>query len=86
MRRFPHGATRRPPELRPGGGFGRRPGRPGPIGMVLPALELESEWFIDATAYSQSVIELDTAAATPATEPAEAHVDDRSRLDEHPRS
>ena len=30
MQRFPHGATRRPPFVRPGAGYGRRMGRPGP--------------------------------------------------------
>jgi hypothetical protein len=30
MHRFPHGATLRPPFVRPGAGYGRRPGRPGP--------------------------------------------------------
>ena len=30
MQRFPHGATRRPPFVRPGAGYGRRTGRPGP--------------------------------------------------------
>ncbi len=30
MQRFPHGATRRPPFARPGAGYGRRTGRPGP--------------------------------------------------------
>ena len=30
MHRFPHGATRRPPFVRPGAGYGRRVGRPGP--------------------------------------------------------
>ena len=30
MQRFPHGATLRPPFARPGAGYGRRPGRPGP--------------------------------------------------------
>jgi hypothetical protein len=83
MRRFPHGATCRPPELRPGGGFGRPPGRPGPVAIVLPVLELEPEWFIDATAYGRSLIELETVDARPATEPATPYVDDGSRLDEH---
>ena len=30
MQRFPHGATLRPPFVRPGAGYGRRVGRPGP--------------------------------------------------------
>ena len=30
MQRFPHGATLRPPFVRPGAGYGRRAGRPGP--------------------------------------------------------
>jgi hypothetical protein len=30
MKRFPHGATLRPPFVRPGAGYGRRGGRPGP--------------------------------------------------------
>jgi hypothetical protein len=30
MKRFPHGATLRPPFVRPGAGYGRRTGRPGP--------------------------------------------------------
>ena len=30
MQRFPHGATLRPPFARPGAGYGRRIGRPGP--------------------------------------------------------
>jgi len=30
MQRFPHGATLRPPFARPGAGYGRRTGRPGP--------------------------------------------------------
>ena len=30
MQRFPHGATMRPPFVRPGTGYGRRVGRPGP--------------------------------------------------------
>ena len=30
MQRFPHGATMRPPFVRPGAGYGRRVGRPGP--------------------------------------------------------
>ena len=30
MQRFPHGATLRPPFNRPGAGYGRRIGRPGP--------------------------------------------------------
>jgi hypothetical protein len=30
MQRFPHGATLRPPFVRPGAGYGRRTGAPGP--------------------------------------------------------
>ncbi len=30
MQRFPHGATLRPPFVRPGAGYGRKAGRPGP--------------------------------------------------------
>jgi hypothetical protein len=39
MQRFPHGATRRPPFVRPGAGYGRRTGRPGPdSARTMPVL------------------------------------------------
>ena len=40
MQRFPHGATLRPPFVRPGAGYGRRLGRPGPeSARPLPVVE-----------------------------------------------
>jgi hypothetical protein len=38
MQRFPHGATLRPPFVRPGAGYGRRAGRPGPESARPPVV------------------------------------------------
>ena len=48
MRGLAPGGTARPSHARPGNGFGRCPGRPGPMFEVDPAVPPEPEWFDDA--------------------------------------
>ncbi|MCZ7527282.1 MAG: hypothetical protein M5U14_13420 [Acidimicrobiia bacterium] len=45
MRRQPHGGTTHPVLARPGNGYGRPVGRPGPHGHVAPAPFPEPAWF-----------------------------------------
>jgi hypothetical protein len=50
MRRPPHGGTCKPGLGRPGGGFGRAVGRPGPRVPVVALPPLEPCQFVDALA------------------------------------
>jgi hypothetical protein len=60
MRRPAHGGTTRPSQSRPGNGFARNPGRPGPCLAVTPSAVPEPEWFND-----ESLVPVTPSVSTP---------------------
>jgi hypothetical protein len=55
MRRLPHGGTRGPGPQRPGNGFGRPVGRPGPDHVTAALARLRREWWAGTTQFTDAV-------------------------------
>jgi len=68
MRRPPHGGTHRPGLVRPGSGYGRPAGRPGPdLAAQAAALDHQAWWELSADPVGAVVFA--ATAATDATKP-----------------
>jgi len=64
MRRPPKGATNRPAVVRPGSGYGRPVGRPGPDPATAIAATVYRRWWLAAT----DVVDAAVAQASPVSE------------------
>ena len=64
MRRLPHGATTGPGTRRPGNGYGRRPGRPGPDGATRIVATEHRRWWRSTSQVVDALVSTQGAGST----------------------